>query len=512
MSSKNLEKVIQRAISDAAFRRQLQSNPAAALRGFKLTDDEVAALRSGDAGKLMSLGIDQRMSKTFTVGDAMALNTASRAGALDVSVAGLSVAEQDMPRAASDIDAGAFRSSNAVIDPGNVSSNAVIDPGNVGGRDALVGDPTGHARVIRDIDPNDIRGDANDNLAASAAGRAGSLGTGGDSFRSAVRDVAPADLGGSQAATDEGQSTMGDRVITQAAGGETVRAVRDIAPNELRSATYSGDDASGPGYLASDNDAGSVSRIRDAEPYDSRGAADPTSELTARHLQGSADPTSELTARHLADADASSVSRIRDMEPFDSRSAADPTSELTARHLQGADPTSELTARHLADADASSVSRIRDMEPFDSRSAADPTSELTARHMADTDAGSVSRIRDAEPYDTRGVQDPTSELTARHMANTDAGSLARTQDAPFGPDPDSAEAYSPSFHSGGQQDAFLSSGEAASYAGGASVTEDQVSDSVQALTPPLDVTNVIQTHDAGGDAIGNTPSDPEITA
>jgi len=464
VSSKNLEKVIQRAISDAAFRRQLQSNPAAALRGFKLTDDEVAALRSGDAGKLMSLGIDQRMSKTFSAGDAMALNTASRAGALDVSVAGLSVAEQDMPRAASDIDAGAFRSSNAVIDPGNVSSNAVIDPGNVGGRDALVGDPTGHARVIRDIDPNDIRGDANDNLAASAAGRAGSLGTGGDSFRSAVRDVAPADLGGSQAATDEGQSTMGDRVITQAAGGETVRAVRDIAPNELRSATYSGDDASGPGYLASDNDAGSVSRIRDAEPYDSRGAADPTSELTARHLQGSADPTSELTARHLADADASSVSRIRDMEPFDSRSAAD------------------------------------------------PTSELTARHMADTDAGSVSRIRDAEPYDTRGVQDPTSELTARHMANTDAGSLARTQDAPFGPDPDSAEAYSPSFHSGGQQDAFLSSGEAASYAGGASVTEDQVSDSVQALTPPLDVTNVIQTHDAGGDAIGNTPSDPEITA
>ena len=70
---------------------------------------------------------------------------------------------------------------------------------------------------------------------------------------------------------------------------------------------------------------------------------------------------------------------------------------------------------------------------------------------------------------------------------------------------DSAEAYSPSFHSGGQQDAFLSSGEAAAYAGGASVTEDQVSDSVQALTPPLDVTNVIQTHDAGGDAIGNTP-------
>jgi hypothetical protein len=65
--SKQLETVIQRAISDAAFRRQLQSNPEAALRGFKLTQDEVAALRSGDATKLMSLGIDQRMSKVFAV-------------------------------------------------------------------------------------------------------------------------------------------------------------------------------------------------------------------------------------------------------------------------------------------------------------------------------------------------------------------------------------------------------------------------------------------------------------
>ena len=46
MSSKNLEKVIQRAISDAAFRRLLQSNPEAALRGFKLTSEEVTAIRA----------------------------------------------------------------------------------------------------------------------------------------------------------------------------------------------------------------------------------------------------------------------------------------------------------------------------------------------------------------------------------------------------------------------------------------------------------------------------------
>src|ERR1700738_3845503 len=68
MASKNLGAVIQRAISDGAFRRQLQSDPATALRGFNLTPDEIAAIRSGDSGKLMSLGVDQRMSKAFTVG------------------------------------------------------------------------------------------------------------------------------------------------------------------------------------------------------------------------------------------------------------------------------------------------------------------------------------------------------------------------------------------------------------------------------------------------------------
>src|SRR6185369_15157792 len=72
MASKNLGAVIQRAISDGAFRRQLQSDPAAALRGFNLTADEIAAIRSGDSSKLMSLGVDQRMSKAFSVGGAMA--------------------------------------------------------------------------------------------------------------------------------------------------------------------------------------------------------------------------------------------------------------------------------------------------------------------------------------------------------------------------------------------------------------------------------------------------------
>ncbi len=69
MSKGTLGQVVKRAISDAAFRRQLQSDPNGALTGFDLTSDERAALRSGDASKLSSLGVDQRMSKAFAMGE-----------------------------------------------------------------------------------------------------------------------------------------------------------------------------------------------------------------------------------------------------------------------------------------------------------------------------------------------------------------------------------------------------------------------------------------------------------
>src|SRR5213592_1206196 len=68
MSKEALAKVVQRAISDAAFRRQLSSDPAGALRGFDLSSDEASAIRTGDAGRLSTLGIDQRMSKAFVMG------------------------------------------------------------------------------------------------------------------------------------------------------------------------------------------------------------------------------------------------------------------------------------------------------------------------------------------------------------------------------------------------------------------------------------------------------------
>src|SRR3989440_7261466 len=132
MASKNLGAVIQRAISDGAFRRQLQSDPAAALRGFNLSPDEIAAIRSGDSGKLMSLGVDQRMSKAFTVGGGFL---------------------------------GATRSTGS--DLGGSGANTLVGDATVGTREGIVGDPgttsrealttgdTSGVRAVNDVAPSD---------------------------------------------------------------------------------------------------------------------------------------------------------------------------------------------------------------------------------------------------------------------------------------------------------------------------------------------------------------------
>ena len=78
MSKEALAKVVQRAISDAGFRRQLSTDPAGALRGFDLSAEETSALRTGDAGRLSTLGVDQRMSKAFSLGGAVAATRMSQ--------------------------------------------------------------------------------------------------------------------------------------------------------------------------------------------------------------------------------------------------------------------------------------------------------------------------------------------------------------------------------------------------------------------------------------------------
>jgi hypothetical protein len=68
VSNESVKKVVQRAISDGAFRRQLSTDPTTALRGFDLSAAETAAIRSGDAGRLSAFGVDLRMSKAFLLG------------------------------------------------------------------------------------------------------------------------------------------------------------------------------------------------------------------------------------------------------------------------------------------------------------------------------------------------------------------------------------------------------------------------------------------------------------
>lgn len=75
MSKSSVQQVIQRAVSDAAFRRQLQREPAKALAGFDLTADERASIAGGDPARLTALGVDQRMSKAFALGAAADAST-----------------------------------------------------------------------------------------------------------------------------------------------------------------------------------------------------------------------------------------------------------------------------------------------------------------------------------------------------------------------------------------------------------------------------------------------------
>ncbi|HYR93927.1 MAG TPA: Os1348 family NHLP clan protein [Methylomirabilota bacterium] len=80
MSKEALTTVVQRSISDPAFRRQLATDATNALGAYDLTADEFSALRSRDAGRLTALGVELRMSKVFTI-DQGALGRASIASA-----------------------------------------------------------------------------------------------------------------------------------------------------------------------------------------------------------------------------------------------------------------------------------------------------------------------------------------------------------------------------------------------------------------------------------------------
>ncbi|HAF09404.1 MAG TPA: hypothetical protein DCK98_04905 [Chloroflexi bacterium] len=259
--------MIQRAISDGAFRRQLQSDPAAALRGFNLTADEVAAIRSGDSSKLMSLGVDQRMSKAFSLGGGIG-GGAARTSVSDLSggATASTIANDPTAGAREGIVGDPTSGSREAITTGNVGgTRAVNDSAPFDGGRASFADPTtSGTRAIHDSEPADLRSAAstggfsgtravndsepfagnaaiNDNMAAANAGRGGSLtGDMSDGSARAIHDVAPFGTTGSSAIEDPNSpeyaaandgGTLASR-MADAGTADAVRAIHDVAPFE----------------------------------------------------------------------------------------------------------------------------------------------------------------------------------------------------------------------------------------------------------------------------------------
>ena len=128
MAKGTLGQVIQRAISDAAFRNRLRTDPGGALSGFDLTPAEHAALQSGDAAKLASFGVDQRMSKSFAMGEAA--SGASRLVGTDIGMA-TTITDGGTPLGTNAIleDAGGSVRNADVDDAGGTARSAIRDDG-----------------------------------------------------------------------------------------------------------------------------------------------------------------------------------------------------------------------------------------------------------------------------------------------------------------------------------------------------------------------------------------------
>src|SRR2546428_594191 len=173
------------------------------------------------------------------------------------------------------------------------------------------------------------------------------------------------------------------------------------------------------------------------------------------------------------------------------------------------------------DTDTAARSVVHDIAPTDLRggfvdedtvrsAVRDATDADLRGGLADVDLGGTAATTGADGV--RGVRDVT-DVDLRGTAAT-----SFTSDPGMIPNADSAEAYEPTFHSGGTQgDAFLTSDEASQYSAGSADASGTASDEGQLYNPAADATTAIPEHH-GGDAIGNTTTghtttgDPEISA
>ncbi len=240
MSKEALAKVVQRAISDASFRRQLSSDTAGALRGFDLSPDEVSALRAGDAGRLSTLGVDQRMSKSFALGGMAAATrmaqsdlTAGAPTAFDdgASGAGRTIIPHD-PEATTTADldgAGSSRAASALND----------DPDGFLAANARASGGTGSVRTGDDwkyADRGSAAAPVEGSPEADAAAQSASSGGGGGMANSPAHHglAGPSQVASARAGDDYARSArvddsgrIGTARVDDASGSSGARTVND---------------------------------------------------------------------------------------------------------------------------------------------------------------------------------------------------------------------------------------------------------------------------------------------
>ena len=160
MSKSVVNQVIQRAISDAAFRRQLQRDPGKALVGFDLTQEERVSITSGDPRRLTALGVDQRMSKAFALGAAADASTPINDSAIDNPASAGSQAFIDEGSAAgSNVDEGLVSDTTSgatsvfASDPTSGATHSLTGTDGPQLDAGLVGDTTSGATAVIPGDP-----------------------------------------------------------------------------------------------------------------------------------------------------------------------------------------------------------------------------------------------------------------------------------------------------------------------------------------------------------------------
>src|SRR5215470_1303671 len=74
MSIYYVHKVAHRVAKDPEFRAQMQRDPAAAIAGFRLTDEERRALLAGDVGRLTQMGAHGYLLGLLAQNEVLGLN------------------------------------------------------------------------------------------------------------------------------------------------------------------------------------------------------------------------------------------------------------------------------------------------------------------------------------------------------------------------------------------------------------------------------------------------------